>query len=136
MRRIILLMSLLMLLPAWAAAQYGEDVVSRLDGSWQLTCCNSAGQDLNRKTVEGCLKQADSNFSLTDRRTGESFLLTGEMTADLNADVGHIVRLRGKITTSDMEQPGSMASQQANEVPTLEVISIRHVSSPTCGEMH
>ena len=130
MRRIFLLISLLMLLPAWAAAQSRDASDALVPQAARNAPSNGAEQNPSGKTVEGILKQGDSNFTLTDQRTGESFLLTGQMTADLTADVGHVVRVKGKIANSGADQPGAMASPQANEEPTLQVISIRRVSSP------
>ena len=68
MRRIILLISLMLLLPAWLIAH-----------------------DMSRLRVEGCLYGEPGNLVLMDDQ-GNTFALTGQ-TYRLNYHIGHRVRV-------------------------------------------
>jgi hypothetical protein len=131
MRRLLLLLSVLLLGACWAVAQ---DTTSQTNSNSSETSASS-GQTSSATasgatTVEGCLSGSSGNFTLTDKN-GNTYQLTGD-TAKLSEHVGHEVKVTG--TTSSASAGGTAAGtagQASGNSQTLEVSSMKHISK-TC----
>ena len=137
MKRLILVTSLLLLTSGWMLAQYessGAGSSYSNDSQATTSDSNSQGSGMATTTVAGCLSENNGQFTLTDQ-SGQTFGLTGK-TSQLKAHVGHTIRVTGKVTGSDQNQPGSMSGEQVNSGQSLSVISFRHVSSTCKNPMH
>jgi hypothetical protein len=120
MRKIILLISLFLLPATWAFAQYG--------GYGERP--HDRDQGANKLRVEGCLYGEPGNLVLMDDQ-GNSFALTGRMTARLNPAIGHRVRVEGR-TWFDPNNPNAMGANEENG-PNLHVFEIEHIFPGECG---
>jgi len=118
MKRIILLISLLLLPAAWAFTQEGQ-----------------YGHEGDRAranvSVEGCLYGEPGNLTLVDNQ-GNTFQLTGR-TERLDGLTGRRVRLQGRAWT-DRDGRDAMAGNQDENLPTLRVFGVQHVSRDRCDE--
>lgn len=131
MRRLLLLLSVLLLGACWAVAQ---DSTSQTSSNSSETSASS-GQTSSATasgatTVQGCLSGSSGNFTLTDKN-GNAYQLTGD-TAKLSEHVGHEVKVTG--TSSSASTASGTASATpgaAGNSQTLEVSSIKHISK-TC----
>ncbi len=131
MRRLLLLLSVLLLGACWAVAQ---DTTSQTKSnssetsasSGQTTSATSSGAT----TVQGCLSGSSGNFTLTDKN-GTTYQLTGD-TAKLSEHVGHEVKVTGTSSSASTASGGSAsATTGAAGSQTLEVSSVKHISK-TC----
>jgi hypothetical protein len=117
MRRIVLLISIVLLSAAWAAAQYGGGANSE------------STSNASNITVAGCLDEAGGNYILTDQ-SGAIYRLTGK-TEKLKAHVRQTIRVTG-VSTSVTHVPGSM-SEGTETQPSLSVISFKRISNVCAG---
>ena len=117
LRNSILLLSLLLLSAAWAIAQYGGPRYGdRHEGGMRLR-------------VAGCLYGDSGYLALLDNQ-GNTYEVTGPQARRLSRFVGHRVRVEGR-TFFDPDNPMSM-SANGEDVPTLRVFDIEHVSRDRC----
>ena len=117
MRRMILLISLLLLPAAWLFAQYGSYEVGRSPGPG------------NTVSVEGCLFGEPGNLALLDD-SGNTYELRGR-TGTLNNYIGHRVRVDGR-TWFRADNPYAM-SEYGETTPILRVYGTR-VSRGHCDQ--
>lgn len=131
MRRLLLLLSVLLLGACWAVAQ---DSTSQTSSNSSETSASS-GQTSSATasgatTVQGCLSGSSGNFTLTDKN-GNAYQLTGD-TAKLSEHVGHEVKVTGTSSSaSTASGTASATAGAAGNSQTLEVSSIKHISK-TC----
>jgi hypothetical protein len=121
MRRIVLLISILLLFATWTMAQDDSGLNSQINST-------------NKVTVKGCLNGEVGELTLTDR-AGNAYQLTGN-TQKMIDNVGHTVLVTG-VKPSGVPAPGSMAADEdadSDTPPSLSVISFEDVS-PNCDEM-
>lgn len=87
------------------------------------------GQTANRTSVEGCLQNANGNFTLTTS-SGMTYMLQGD-DATLSKHVGHEVRVMG-MTSATGTTAGSATSNMGggtNTEPMLKVEKLKHIST-------
>lgn len=128
MRRLLLLLSVLLLGACWAVAQDATSPSSNSSASSGQTGSNASGTT----TVQGCLSGSSGNFTLTDKH-GNSYQLTGD-TAKLSEHVGHEVKVTGTTSSPASAASGGSAANTAGAAgnsQTLEVSSMKHISK-TC----
>ncbi len=128
MRRLLLLVSVLLLGACWAVAQDATSPSSNSNASSGQTGSNASGTT----TVQGCLSGSSGNFTLTDKH-GNSYQLTGD-TAKLSEHVGHEVKVTGTTSSPASAASGGSAANTAGAAgnsQTLEVSSMKHISK-TC----
>jgi outer membrane biogenesis lipoprotein LolB len=132
MRRLLLLLSVLLLGACWAVAQ---DTTSQTNSNSSETSASS-GQTSSATasgatTVEGCLSGSSGNFTLTDKN-GNTYQLTGD-TAKLSEHVGHEVKVTGTTSSASASAGGTAtgAAGANGNSQTLEVSSMKHISK-TC----
>jgi hypothetical protein len=132
MRRLLLLLSVLLLGACWAVAQ---DATSKTNSGSSETSASS-GQTSSATasgatTVQGCLSGSSGNFTLTDKN-GNTYQLTGD-TAKLSEHVGHEVKVTGTTSSSASAASGGTAGAAgaSGNSQTLEVTSMKHISK-TC----
>ena len=118
MRKLILLISLLVLPASWMFAQYGGGDYDRDRG----------GGD--RVSVEGCLFGEPGNLALLDDN-GNSYELRGR-TGTLNNFIGHRVRVDGR-TFFRADNPYAMG-EYGDSTPVLRVYGTQHVSRGRCDQ--
>jgi hypothetical protein len=112
MRKIVVLISALLLLIACTMAQYGS---------------GSDNQSRPNKSIiimEGCLGETYGNYDLTDP-SGASYQLTGK-TEKLRGHIGQTIRVTA-ISSPVVYVPGSM-SEGTETQPTLSVITFKRLS--------
>jgi hypothetical protein len=133
MRRLLLLLSVLLLGACWAVAQ---DATSPTSSNSSGTSASSGQSDSatasGTTTVEGCLSGSSGNFTLTDKH-GNTYQLTGD-TAKLSEHVGHEVKVTGTTSSPASASSGGSAANTAGAAgnsQTLEVSSMKHMSK-TC----
>jgi hypothetical protein len=120
MRRLLLLVSVLLLGVSWAAAQN-----SASPGQTSHSRASAGSQ-----TVEGCLSGSNGKYTLTDQQ-GKTYDLTGD-TSKLADHVGHEVKITGTSGSGSASGAGSaMGESSGSSGQTLEVSSVKHVSK-TC----
>jgi ABC-type phosphate transport system substrate-binding protein len=133
MRRLLLLLSVLLLGACWAVAQDStSQTSSNSSESSASSGQNSSATASGATTVQGCLSGSSGNFTLTDKN-GNTYQLTGD-TAKLSEHVGHEVKVTGTTSSSASAASGGSAAGTAGAAgnsQTLEVSSIKHVSK-TC----
>jgi hypothetical protein len=124
MKRLLLLLSVLVLGVSWAAAQYSSGQSPNSESAGQS---NAAGET----TTQGCLNGANGSFTLTDK-DGNSYQLAGD-TAKLSKHVGREVKVTGTAESASSPNPGGTATgTSANGASrTLQVNSVKHISK-TC----
>jgi hypothetical protein len=144
MRKMLLVLSVLLLGLTWAIAQDtttqsspsagsqssagSSDSSATAAGSGQATQSGASGQ----MTVEGCLSGTSGNFTLSDKN-GTTYQLTGD-TAKLSEHVGHEVKVTGMSSSGSSAGGGDNAKTGASASgggQTLQVSSVKHVSK-TC----
>ncbi len=122
--RMSLILSSLLLCAMWVAAQTYPNQSSNQSSS---QASNAAGQT----TVQGCLSGSNGNYSLTDS-SGNTYQLAGD-TSTLSEHVGHTVKITGTTASSSASSKGTSktpsSSSGANAQPTLNVSSVKHISS-------
>jgi ABC-type phosphate transport system substrate-binding protein len=126
MRRLVLLLSVLLLGACWAVAQDSTSKPSSASSGQTRTASGSG-----TTTVQGCLSGSSGNFSLTDKN-GNTYQLTGD-TAKLSEHVGHEVKVTGTTSSASASEGGTAtgtAGANGNS-QTLEVSSMKHISK-TC----
>src|SRR5579864_3314918 len=131
MRRLLLLLSVLLLGACWAVAQ---DTTSQTNSNSGETSAssgqNSSATSSGATTVQGCLSGSSGNFTLTDKN-GNTYQLTGD-TAKLSEHVGHEVKVTGTSSSASTASGGTApATAGAAGSQTLEVSSVKHISK-TC----
>lgn len=151
MRKLMLLVSVLLLGACWAVAQdsstpatSGSSQSSSTSQSGSASSQSSAGGQTSPEAsssgqtgssnanghavVEGCLSGSSGNFTLT-AKNGTTYQLTGD-TAKLSEHVGHEVKITG---TSGAASPnaGTATGTANGNAQTLEVSSVKHISK-TC----
>src|ERR1700726_1741141 len=132
MRKLLLLLSVLLLGACWAVAQ---DSTSQPNSNSRDTSASSASSGQtgstaagSATTVEGCLAGSSGNYTLSDKN-GNTYQLTGD-TAKLSEHVGHEVKITGTsgsaTASGDGAATGTPAQGGAN-AQTLEVSSVKHL---------
>lgn len=154
MRKMLLILSVLLLGACWAAAQdssspsstgssssgagssqTGSDSSQTTSGSSETTPTSaSSGQTgstnaSGHMTVQGCLSGSSGNYTLSDKN-GNTYQLTGD-TAKLSEHVGHEVKVMGTSSSVAPSGGGTATGQAAGNSQTLEVSSVKHISK-TC----
>jgi hypothetical protein len=122
MKRLLLLLSVLLVGTSWMVAQ----------DSAQSPSSDPAGQSATgATTVQGCLNGANGSFTLTDQH-GNIYQLAGD-TAKLSEHVGHEVKITGTAeSASSPHAGGTETGASANGASrTLQVSSVKHISK-TC----
>jgi len=130
MRKLLLLLSVLLLGVAWAIAQ--DSTTNSTQGSTDSSQSQHSGQartSAGETTVEGCLSGSSGNFTLTDKH-GTSYQLTGD-TAKLSEHVGHEVKVTGVSGSAATGASGSTESAAGAAGQSLQVTSVKHISK-TC----
>ena len=134
MRRLLLLLSVLLLGACWAAAQDTTNQTtpnSTPTSSSQTSSATASGEI----TVQGCLSGSSGNYTISDKN-GTSYQLTGD-TAKLSEHVGHEVKVTGTSSAASAAPSDSgtatgttgQASGAAQQ--TLQVSSVKHIAK-TC----
>jgi ABC-type phosphate transport system substrate-binding protein len=132
MRRLLLLLSVLLLGACWAVAQ---DAPSQTNSNSSETSASSgqtgSATASGATTVQGCLSGSSGNFTLTDKN-GNTYQLTGD-TAKLSEHVCHEVKVTGTTSSSASAASGGTAGAAGanGNSQTLEVTSMKHISK-TC----
>lgn len=122
MRKMILLISLLLLPAAWVFAQYGTP-------QYGSPGARHYGPG-NRVSVAGCLFGEPGNLALIDD-FGNTYELRGR-TARLSRHIGHRVRVEGR-TWFRADNPLAM-SEYGETTPILRVQSTQRVSRGHCDQ--
>ncbi len=123
MKRLLSLLSVLLLGACWAAAQDSSQTNPDSQPMGQSTAAPAGGET----TVQGCLSGSNGSFTLTDKN-GNSYQLTGD-TAKLSEHVGHEVKITGSAESASSPSPGSTAGASANGASrSLQVSSVKHIS--------
>jgi len=121
MKRLLLLLSVLLVGTSWIVAQ---------DSSTQNQNSDPVGQSTasGETTVQGCLNGANGGFTLTDEQ-GNSYQLTGD-TAKLSEHVGHQVKVTGTAESASSPHAGGTAARTSGDGAsrTLQVNSVKHIS--------
>jgi ABC-type phosphate transport system substrate-binding protein len=132
MRKLLLLVSVLLLGACWAVAQDSTNSNSNpasptSASSGQTGSATSSGAN----TVEGCLSGSSGSYTLT-AKDGTSYQLTGD-TAKLSEHVGHTVKITGTSNAASSNAGGTATGTAgaSSSSQTLEVSSVKHVSK-TC----
>jgi hypothetical protein len=127
MRRLLLLISVLLLGVSWAAAQNpgGAGQTGSQTSSAQTSASQSDSS--GAQTIEGCLSGANGKYTLTDQQ-GKSYDLSGD-TSKLANHVGHEVKITGTVSSGSASSTGSQMGSSSGQ--SLEVTSMKHVSK-TC----
>jgi hypothetical protein len=87
------------------------------------------GQTANRTSVEGCLQNANGNFTLTTS-SGMTYTLEGD-NATLSKHVGHEVRVMGTTSATGTTAGSATANMGGgtNTEPMLRVEKLKHIST-------
>jgi hypothetical protein len=133
MRKVLSLVSVLLLGACWAVAQDSTNSNSSpasptSASSGQTASATASGAN----TVEGCLSGSSGIYTLT-AKDGTSYQLTGD-TAKLSEHVGHEVKITGTSSAASSNAAGGTATGTAgasSSSQTLEVSSVKHVAK-TC----
>jgi uncharacterized protein DUF5818 len=132
MRRLLLLLSVLLLGACWAVAQ---DTASQTNSNSSETSASSGQTSSSTAsgatTIEGCLSGSSGNYTLTDKH-GNTYQLTGD-TAKLSEHVGHEVKVTGTSSSASSATGGTATGTAgaSGNSQTLEVSSVKHISK-TC----
>jgi len=136
MRKLLLLLSVLLLGACWAVAQ---DSTSQPNSSSSTTSASSGQTGStaagSATSVQGCLSGSSGNYTLSDKN-GNTYQLTGD-TAKLSEHVGHEVKVTGTSSSGSASAAGGgtttgTTGQAAGaNAQTLEVSSVKHISK-TC----
>src|SRR6202166_3905108 len=133
MRKLLLLLSVLLLGACWAVAQ---DSTSQQNSHSSDTSASSASSGQtgsaaagSATSVQGCLSSSSGNYTLSDKN-GNTYQLTGD-TAKLSEHVGHEVKVTGTSSSASTTGGGTTAGQAGANAQTLEVSSVKHISK-TC----
>jgi hypothetical protein len=140
MRKILLLISLVVLPAAWMFAQYGSPApqygspapqygspAPQYGSTYETRHYGGGG---NRVSVEGCLFGEPGNLALLDDN-GNTYELRGR-TRMLRNYIGHRVRVDGR-TWFRPDNPFAM-SEYGESTPILRVTGTRHVSRRHCEQ--
>jgi ABC-type phosphate transport system substrate-binding protein len=129
MRKLLLLVSVLLLGACWAAAQDSATPNSSQSDPTAASSGQTGSASANgATTVQGCLSGSSGSYTLT-AKDGTSYQLTGD-TAKLSEHVGHQVKITG--TPSSASATGGTATGTAGaSAQTLEISSVKHISK-TC----
>jgi hypothetical protein len=129
MRRLLLLLSVLLLGACWAVAQ---DTTSQTSPNSSASSAQTSSETASgAHTVEGCLSGSSGNYTLTDKH-GNTYQLTGD-TAKLSEHVGHEVKVTGTASSASAASGGTAtgAAGASGSSQTLEVSSVKHMAK-TC----
>lgn len=142
MRKMLLILSVMLLGLTWAIAQDtttqsspsagSQSTAGSSDSSATAAGSGQATQSSGQMTVEGCLSGTSGNFTLSDKN-GTSYQLTGD-TAKLSEHVGHQVKVTGTSSSGSPAGGADSASTGASASgggQTLQVSSVKHVAK-TC----
>ena len=135
MRKILLLISLLVLPAAWLFAQYGSPQYGGPQPQYGGPQPQYGSEVRhygggNRVSVEGCLFGEPGNLALLDDN-GNTYELRGR-TRTLSSYIGHRVRVDGR-TWFRPDNPFAM-SEYGESTPILRVYGTRHVSRRHCEQ--
>lgn len=148
MRRLLLLVSVLLLGCCWAIAQDSSSQSNPNQTSPdqpstqtqpspnqmppdqtadQATPSSSGGET----TVRGCLSRSNGNYMLTDK-SGNTYQLMGD-SSKMSEHVGHEVKVMGttSATPTSGGNSGDTAAQGGSSAQTLQVTSFKHIDK-TC----
>lgn len=130
-----LLLSVLLLIASWAAAQNPQSQTDPSQTSPNQTSSQTTPTTAgSQTTVQGCLSGSDGSYTVTDKG-GASFQLTGD-TSKLSQHVGHEIKVTGTVnsmsTPSSDGSASSAASASGSSQQTLAVSSFKHVAK-TCA---
>lgn len=154
--RNLLCMAVLLLSAAWVAAQSSSTYPSSSSSSNQSASSSSQTTPSSSQTpssststnssnagetkVEGCLNSSNGSYTLT-ARDGTTYQLSGD-TSQLADHVGHEVQITGTTSSSSASStspssssstsPASSGGMSSSSQPTLNVISMKHISK-TCS---
>jgi len=140
MRKLLLLLSVLLLSFSWAAAQ---DMPSQTYPSQDQTTkgqpeASQSGQTSSRTaggetTVLGCLSNSNGNYMLTDKN-GNMYQIMGD-NSKLSEHVGHEIKVTGTVSAASGSQTGEsgggMGQSGGSAQQALQVSSVKHISK-TC----
>jgi ABC-type phosphate transport system substrate-binding protein len=132
MRRLLLLLSVLLLGACWAVAQDTANQTSASSSETSASSGQSSATANGATTVEGCLAGSSGNYTLSDKN-GNTYQLTGD-TAKLSEHVGHEVKVTGTSSSASASGDGAATgttAQAGANAQTLEVSSVKHISK-TC----
>jgi hypothetical protein len=147
MRKVLLLLSVLLLGACWAVAQDSSSPANPGSGAASAQAGSASSQPSSeaassgqtgstnangQTTVEGCLSGSSGNYTLSDK-SGNTYQLTGD-TAKLSEHVGHEVKVTGTSSSASASGGGTTTGttgQASGNSQTLEVSSVKHVSK-TC----
>jgi ABC-type phosphate transport system substrate-binding protein len=133
MRKLLLLVSVLLLGACWAVAQdttnpNPSQTSPTAASSGQTSSATASGAT----TVQGCLSGSSGNYTLS-AKDGTSYQLTGD-TAKLSDHVGHEVKITGTSSAASPNGGGTATGttgQASASSQTLEVSSVKHIAK-TC----
>jgi uncharacterized protein DUF5818 len=131
MRKVLLLVSVLLLGACWAVAQDSTNSNSSPASPTSASSGQTASTASGANTVEGCLSGSSGSYTLT-AKDGTSYQLTGD-TAKLSEHVGHTVKITGTSSAASSSAGGTATGTAgaSSSSQTLEVSSVKHVSK-TC----
>jgi len=138
MRKVLSLVSVLLLGACWAVAQDSTNSNSSPSSSTPSSSTSASSSQTGSatasgaNTVEGCLSGSSGSYTLT-AKDGTSYQLTGD-TAKLSEHVGHEVKVTGTSSAASSNASGGTATGTAgasSSSQTLEVSSVKHVAK-TC----
>jgi hypothetical protein len=130
MRRLLLLVSVLLLGVSWVAAQDSTSTGQTSSGQNNASQTSASQSDSNAagaQTIEGCLSGSNGKYTLTDSQ-GKSYDLSGGDSAKLANHVGHEVKITGTVGAGSAS---SSDSQMGSSGQTLQITSMKHVAK-TC----
>lgn len=131
MRKLLLLVSVLLLGACWAVAQDSSNSNSSPASPTAASSGQTGSTASGATSVEGCLSGSSGNYTLA-AKDGTTYQLTGD-TAKLSEHVGHQVKVTGTSSAASANAGGTAAGTAGanSNSQTLEVSSVKHVSK-TC----
>jgi hypothetical protein len=123
----LLLMLVLPCSAAWLWVQQNPHMNSAQSGSNQAETAKAS------ESVQGCLQNSNSSYTLTDT-AGNKYQLQGD-TAKLAEHVGHEVQVTGTITqssASSLTESPSGSTSSTSQRAMIQVQDLQHLDD-TCG---
>ncbi len=119
MRKILTLITMLLLSALWLQAQSGDPGMTRMQAP------NATGPT----TIDGCLQAPGGHYTLIDNN-GKAHTLTGD-TARLSHYVGHQVEITGTPTIKTIDTSEQNIASSVEEVPAFRIKSAKLIAK-TC----